>query len=247
MDKDLGKIMSELSKLLKLKESLINNNRHIDLEELLLYNNKKISEMDCYFNLPGTNIELKPKGSEILLTANNLHEFIELIYDSFCGNGIKEYVKVFKAGFNKIFDINILKCFKSTELEEILSGSENEHWDCQTLTQFIIPNHGYDKNSLIYKYLINILSEMNSSERKRFLFFVTGCPRLPLGGFKSLHPKLTVVKKNPDQPLEVPDNYLPTVMTCQNYLKIPEYSNCEIFRKKLNIAMTEGFNTFHFS
>lgn len=203
--------------------------------------------MDCYFILPGTNIELKPKGSEILLTANNLKEYIVLIYESICDNGIREYINIFKAGFNKIFDINILKCFKSSELEEILSGSENEQWDYLTLTQNIIPNHGYDKNSSIYKFLINILLEMKSIERKKFLFFVTGCPRLPLGGFKSLHPKLTIVKKNPDQPLEIPDNYLPTVMTCQNYLKIPEYSNCEVFRKKLNIAITEGFNTFHFS
>jgi len=69
-----------------------------------------------------------------------------------------------------------------------------------------------------------------------------------------LNPKLTVVKKNPDIPMENPDLYLPTVMTydkfkfrCQNYLKIPEYSSYDVFKNKFLKAMTEGSNTFHFS
>jgi E3 ubiquitin-protein ligase TRIP12 len=44
-----------------------------------------------------------------------------------------------------------------------------------------------------------------------------------------------------------PDNYLPTVMTCQNFLKIPEYSSVDILREKLMLAMEEGSNAFHLS
>jgi E3 ubiquitin-protein ligase TRIP12 len=28
--------------------------------------------------------------------------------------------------------------------------------------------------------------------------FITGCPRLPVGGFKALEPRLTVVLKKPE-------------------------------------------------
>jgi E3 ubiquitin-protein ligase TRIP12 len=58
---------------------------------------------------------------------------------------------------------------------------------------------------------------------------------------------LTVVKSQPVDSLDNPDNYLPTVMTCQNYLKIPIYSNKEVLREKLNLAIEEGSNAFHLS
>ena len=213
VDNDLGNALIELSKISILKESLLKLNPNCNLENCLLYHNKKIIEIDFYFILPGTNIDLKTNGSEIQVNSFNFEEYIHLVFEILCGRGIEDYIKSFKSGFNKVFDINSLKCFQSKELEEIFCGSTNELWDFSTLTQNIIPNHGYDKNSNIFKYFINILIEMTTSERRKFLLFVTGCPRLPLGGFKKLHPKLTVVKKNPDQPRENPDNYLPTVMT----------------------------------
>ena len=72
---------------------------------------------------------------------------------------------------------------------------------------------------------------------------------MPIGSFKSLTPPLTIVKKSFDTPevklifaynlsssickciklkfaLKVnPDDYLPSVMTCANYLKLPDYSS----------------------
>lgn len=88
------------------------------------------------------------------------------------------------------------------------------------------------------------MTEFNDSEQRAFLKFVTGCPRLPVGGFKSLHPRLTVVKKSVDGP---PDSYLPSVMTCVNYLKLPDYSTPAALRSKLITAVNEGQNSFHLS
>ena len=213
IDKDVGRTILELSKLSILKEALLKSDSNIDLEKSLLYNNKKISDIDFYFTLPGTNINLKQNGSEIQVNSYNFEEYINLVVEMVCRKGIEEYVLSFKCGFNQVFDINCLKCFQSSEIEEIFCGSSKDQWDYSTLMQNIIPNHGYDKNSNIFKNMINILTEMTTEERKKFLLFVTGCPRLPLGGFKNLYPKLTIVKKNPDQPRDNPNNYLPTVMT----------------------------------
>ena len=69
------------------------------------------------------------------------------------------------------------------------------------------------------------------NQRKQFLIFTTGSSRLPFGGFKSLSPKFTVVKKYCEDGNN-PDDYLTTVMTCQNYLKLPEYSSYNILEKK---------------
>ena len=54
------------------------------------------------------------------------------------------------------------------------------------------------KNSKSFIDFITILCEFDNLERKLFLKFVTGCPTLPIGGFKNLNPKITVVKKLSD-------------------------------------------------
>jgi E3 ubiquitin-protein ligase TRIP12 len=58
------------------------------------------------------------------------------------------------------------------------------------------------------------MGELNHEERRKFLKFVTGSPRLPNGGFSTLDPKLTVVLKKPLNSKESPDDILPSVMTC---------------------------------
>jgi E3 ubiquitin-protein ligase TRIP12 len=58
------------------------------------------------------------------------------------------------------------------------------------------------------------MSELEPLERRKFLVFVTGSPRLPNGGFGALEPKLTVVLKKTLNATENADDILPSVMTC---------------------------------
>ena len=46
---------------------------------------------------------------------------------------------------------------------------------------------------------------------------------------------------------ENPDDYLPSVMTCVNYLKLPDYSSTEALKSKLMLAAREGQKAFHLS
>jgi E3 ubiquitin-protein ligase TRIP12 len=61
-----------------------------------------------------------------------------------------------------------------------------------------------------------------------------------------LVPQLTIVRKTIENN-ENPDNYLPSVMTCVNYLKLPEYSSLETMKDKLLKAMTDGQLSFNLS
>lgn len=67
-----------------------------------------------------------------------------------------------------------------------------------------------------------------------------------LAGFKSLNPPLTVVRKTLEPNMD-PDEFLPSVMTCVNYLKLPDYSSIEVMRAKLATAAQEGQHSFHLS
>jgi len=60
-----------------------------------------------------------------------------------------------------------------------------------------------------------------------------------------MRPVLTIVCRGSDQ--NSPDESLPSVMTCQNYLKLPDYPTKEIMREKLCYAMREGQGSFHLS
>lgn len=65
-------------------------------------------------------------------------------------------------------------------------------------------------------------------------------------GFKALTPMFTVVCK-PSEPPLTSDDYLPSVMTCVNYLKMPDYSTLDVLKNKLNMAIQEGQGAFHLS
>ena len=56
----------------------------------------------------------------------------------------------------------------------------------------------------------------------------------------------TVVCKPSEAPF-TSDDYLPSVMTCVNYLKLPDYTSMEVMREKLGVAIREGQGAFHLS
>merc|ERR1712070_754750 len=119
-------------------------------------------------------------------------------------------------------------------------------WDTSDFIEQIRCDRGYTKESKAIKNLAAILSELEPLEKRLFLRFATGTPRLPADGLRGLNPPLTVVLK-PPEPGWTPDDYLPSVMTCTNYLKLPNYSTKEVMRAKLMMAIKGGHISFHLS
>lgn len=58
-----------------------------------------------------------------------------------------------------------------------------------------IPKSYYLLLNALERQLLEIIQEFDDVQRRAFLQFVTGAPRLPPGGLASLNPKLTVVRK----------------------------------------------------
>lgn len=49
-------------------------------------------------------------------------------------------------------------------------------------------DHGFNMDSKSVKNLLQTMNELTMSERREFLQFTTGSPKLPIGGkYKSLH------------------------------------------------------------
>ena len=132
---------------INLPNKLENNQQdNFNLENKLLYNSTKIKDIGITFILPGyEDIELKPNGSDILLDAVNLEEYINLVFKTLCFEGINDSVKAFKKGFSLVFPIKSLRCFHSSEISDLLCGGNMETWNQDILTNAVVPNHGYDK------------------------------------------------------------------------------------------------------
>ncbi|KAF9957248.1 Ubiquitin fusion degradation protein 4 [Mortierella alpina] len=223
--------------------NLPSKEREVALKNIEL-DGSRLEDMSLDFTLPGySRIDLKSGGANIPVTIYNVEEYIELAVDMTVGRGIQAQVAAFQEGFNRVFSIQDLAGFRSEELVNLF-GSGEEDWSYETLMDSIKADHGFRSDSPAFINLLQVMSEFNVEERRQFLQFITGSPKLPIGGFKNLHPPFTVVCKHFPQRA---DDYLPSVMTCANYLKMPEYSCKEVTLAKFRMAYEEGQGSFHLS
>ena len=166
-----------------------------------------------------------------MININNKDEYIELYLDWYFNKSVNNFYNRFEKGFYLVFDKNLAKNLKPDELELIICG-----------TQFLDFNElknackyrGYKKDSETIKYLWEVLLEFNEEEKKKFLFFVTGCDRAPIEGLGSLEIVITNEGEESD---------LPMAHTCFNNLVLPDYKNFAKTKKNILIAInySEGF------
>jgi E3 ubiquitin-protein ligase TRIP12 len=136
------------------------------------------------FTLPGdSDMELKVNGSQIPVTIHNVDEYLDLVMDAVAGSGIARQVEAFRSGFDGVFPVNDLRLFSPDELASLF-GKTVEDWTYETLLDAIKADHGYNMESKSIKSLVAIMTEFTMEERREFLQFITGSPKLPIGGKK---------------------------------------------------------------
>ncbi|KAM7255077.1 hypothetical protein ACFE04_020318 [Oxalis oulophora] len=247
---DIPSFDPELGRTLVEFQALVNRKKHLDsmsggnsrVELGTCFRDTKIEEMYIDFTLPGYP-DFNLSTDETMVNESNLEDYVSLVVDATTHAGISRQVEAFKSGFNKVFPIRHLQIFTEEELERLLCG-ERDSWAYNELLDHIKFDHGYTASSPPIVNLLEIALEFNYEQRRAFLQFVTGAPRLPPGGLASLNPKLTIVRKHCSGCV---DADLPSVMTCANYLKLPPYSSKERMKEKLLYAITEGQGSFHLS
>lgn len=252
MDPVVSKSFSQLEDILRQKQRILADKSHTEESRRLALDNLtidgcSIEDLELDFTLPGyPNIELKKGGRDKHVTLENLEEYLKLVTHWNLVEGVSRQFESLREGFESVFPLSSLQSFYPEELELLFCGNKEELWDAKVLMECCRPDHGYNHDSRAVKFLYEILSSYTPDEQRMFLQFVTGSPKLPVGGFRSLSPALTIVRKS-FEATENPDNFLPSVMTCVNYLKLPDYSTVEIMREKLHIAASEGQLSFHLS
>mmetsp|Transcript_4897 Transcript_4897/g.5952 ORF Transcript_4897/g.5952 Transcript_4897/m.5952 type:complete len:1457 (-) Transcript_4897:33-4403(-) len=248
---EIAKSMREFQKVVQQYRDALASNEGVskeDLQKTILYRDCAIEDLCLTFVLPGrSDWELKENGKDIPVTLDNLAEYVELVVETLLVSGVRVQMESFRKGFQSVLPITSLCYFSVSEISSMLCGwtpTSQEYWEVNAILDAIVCDHQYTINSLPVQYFATALHSLNNEEKRNFLFFLTGSPRLPIGGFKSLHPRLTVVRKDTEGS---PDDYLPSVMTCVNYVKLPAYSAPDITACQLKRAISDGLASFHLS
>jgi E3 ubiquitin-protein ligase TRIP12 len=70
-------------------------------------------------------------GRDIVVTSENVDEYVEEVLDAILGRGVLPLAKAFRDGFSKVFPINDLRTFSVDELV-MLFGNGDEDWSIES-------------------------------------------------------------------------------------------------------------------
>jgi ubiquitin-protein ligase E3 A len=159
-------------------------------------------------------IELKPGGADISVTQENKQEYVDLFVDWVFNKSVDNLFKSFYIGFHKVFKKGgLLYTMDPEELEQLVCGSPV--LDFAALKGNTEYEDGFLDVSPTIQMFWEIVSAFTYQQKKKFLFFCTGCDRAPINGLGSL--KFTISRHGSDV------TKLPSVHTCFNHLLLPDY------------------------
>lgn len=153
------------------------------------------------FSFPGNDdFELVQYGKQKVVTLKNLKKYTQRVAAAVLYESVASAIQLITAGFSDVVphgalcavevdEISVLFCGKPLSLTEPL-------WSYDEIRSVLVGEHGYQNDSPQIVMLAEILSrKLSPTEQQAFLLFITGCPRLPLGGIRALG-AITVVKRN---------------------------------------------------
>ena len=213
VDKSLHRYLNDLHEVVARRHWILSNpNFSSDARERqlsqLTYKGTPITDLALTFTLPGFDVELKPHGKDEFVSIETLESYIQLVAEKTLMQTAQ--ATAFRKGLEVLVPVESLSSFTGEELEVLVCGEAASVWDLDMLQDTVVPAHGYTKSSAVYQNLLLAMTQLKDQDQKTFLQFVTGSPRLPMGGFKALNPPLTVVRKDTNGPA---DSFLPSVMT----------------------------------
>ncbi|XP_029435409.1 E3 ubiquitin-protein ligase NEDD4-like isoform X3 [Rhinatrema bivittatum] len=203
------------------------------------------TELDLMFCIDEENfgqtyqVDLKPNGSEMVVTNENKREYIDLVIQWRFVNRVQKQMNAFLEGFTELIPIDLIKIFDENELELLMCGLGDV--DVNDWRQHTIYKNGYCPNHPVIQWYWKAVLLMDAEKRIRLLQFVTGTSRVPMNGFAELYgsngPQLFTIEQwgSPEK--------LPRAHTCFNRLDLPPYDSFEDLREKLLMAVenAQGF------
>jgi len=207
---------------------------------------------------------LKPGGSDIAVTRENLPEYTLLVAEYYLSRATAGPTQAFLDGLYSVTPAHWLRLFDAAELSVLISGSRLDI-DVDDWRRHTTYNGTAAPGDDIVRWFWEVIGSFTPAERSSLLRFATGCSRPPLGGFRLMAPPFAVRVHAPTADDGHGDDdggggffgglfgrgggagpdrsLLPSASTCFNLIKLPRYGSKAVLERKLRIAMqTTGFH-----
>nr|XP_054770605.1 probable E3 ubiquitin-protein ligase HERC4 [Lytechinus pictus] len=200
----------------------------------------------CY----GDDLELAG-GRSVEVTKENVHLYVEKKIQEFL---VPSQFKAFQRGVHKVFRPADLEIFRPIELETLVIGEK--YYDWKALEESTKYEHPYTDSHVTIKMFWQVFHALDDDMKRKFLVFVVGSDRVPVGGLKNigLHIEcLPVPCEDINDAREIEDiltRLLPTGHGCDNHghkrtLRLPMYSSLELVEDRLTVALSFYDCPFH--
>ena len=200
---------------------------------------------DNFGGVSRQEIELIPRGADMLVTDVNKHEYIDLKIQYLLKGSIKTQIDAFLEGFHEMIPQNLISSFTVSELQRLISGvNEINVDDWELNSQYDTINTGYNADSDQIRWFWQAVRSFTPSEQRKLLLFVTGSPSVPLEGFSMLRSRGEISPFRIVTSSNGPDS-LPIAHTCFNRLDLPRYADYDTLREKVSFAINEGNGSFY--
>jgi hypothetical protein len=208
-----------------------------------------------------TEVELKAGGANIEVTNANVVEYVYLCADYHLNRKIARASAAFRRGLASIIDRQWLSIFDCAELQRLIAGNDAPidvaEWRAHTVyDQRTDASNGPDHR--VVRWFWRAVAELEPAQHAKLLRFATAVERPPLNGFAHLNPPFTIrlvpltgadgsanerslwtrfvdfVGPSSSSPAA---GALPSAATCFNMLKLPLYTDYDVLREKLLVAI----------
>jgi E3 ubiquitin-protein ligase HUWE1 len=199
------------------------------------------AEQEDAFGGRGAEVELVPGGAAVAVTDANKWEYVSKVAAHKMTASIARQTDAFLAGFHELVPPSLISIFSEAELELLIAGLPNiDIADLRANTEYT----GFRPTDEVVQWFWQALESFDQQDRARFLMFVTGTSKVPLGGFKALRgqrgPQKFTLERGYSTSLALPQSH-----TCFNSLVLTPTDSFETLYGQLLIAIREGAAGFY--
>jgi len=179
--------------------------------------------------------DLIPNGRNIAVSEENKIEYVRRVCQMKMTGAVRKQLSSFLEGFYNIIPRRLISIFSEQELELLLSGLPTiDVDDLKANTEY----HKYSTTSLQIMWFWRALRSFDTTDKAKFMQFVTGSSKVPLQGFEALE------GMNGPQKFQIhrddrSTDRLPSAHTCFNQLDLPAYETYDKLRNYMLKAVQE--------
>ncbi|KAI9222598.1 hypothetical protein BC828DRAFT_345885 [Blastocladiella britannica] len=179
-------------------------------------------------------VELVPGGADMELKGDNRKEYVAAVLNWHLNVVVADKFSMFQRGWDAVVaESSVKHLFNGGELMQVVLG--DDEFDLDALAEAAVYDGGYSPESRVVQDFWAELKALSLADQRRFLFFVTGSDRPPVGGLGRV--VVVIMRQGPDS------DRLPSAHTCFNVLLLPEYATREKVQVMVGraVAHMEGF------